>query len=441
MSKIDDIRQQNSEEVKDILERMPTHFGKVITAIVAFLTFLIILFGNIVKYPDIVSGPISITYSNNPVKLVSKTSGVLELSDSTRLNYHEGEYIAWVSNAALTSDVQMIKEMMIKKTPDRFAETNDVISVLPKEVSLGEINQSYHTFRKLLNQYQVLIRREVYNDEITNLTNQISVMEIQLSNAQIAKDLRQKIVESQRKNFQKDSFLFAGFSNKAITEMDFEKSKIEYFNVLESYQNSLREITNLQIQIASTRSGLNQLKLSQMEKEQDSSIDLYSAYNSLLDGIKAWEERYVFISPFEGSVEYLKFWSQGQFIDSGEEFCTVIPSGSEMTGQMYLPSTGSGKVEKGQDVIIKLDNYPYLEYGTIKGIVKNISQITNTISLNNAGSIDTYRVEVMITDNGTTNYGVILDLNAEVKGVAEIITRQRVLFERLFDNLKYVLHQ
>ncbi|MFC3365094.1 hypothetical protein ACFOG5_18110 [Pedobacter fastidiosus] len=39
----------------------------------------------------------------------------------------------------------------------------------------------------------------------------------------------------------------------------------------------------------------------------------------------------------------------------------------------------------------------------------------------------------------TTNYGTTLEAKAEAKGSAEIITNDRRLIERLFDNLKYVM--
>jgi len=440
MSKLEELQNKNSEEVRDILERMPTHFGKIITGLVAFISFLMVLFGSIIKYPDVVRGAITLTPSNTPVKLIAKSYGVLEFRDYERRDYQAGEYIAWIRNAAIVSDVEMIKKRIAEYPPDRLVKFPNLVSFYPNNVSLGELNQTYHAFLKTLNQHIVLIQKEIYNDELHNLTNQIHDMRVQLDNAHQTKELRREMLESQRKNFQKDSTLFIDFKNSAISEVDFENIRTAFLRVRENYQNCLNEITALKIQIAAVQSRINQMKLSQMDKEQESSIDLYSAYNNLLDQITSWEEKYIFKSPFDGDIEFLKFWTEGQFINSGEEFCTLIPAGSDMTGQMYLPAQGSGKVEKDQEVIIKLDNYPYLEYGALKGLVKNISQISNTISLAD-GTVDTYRVEVEIQDGGKTNYGAILNLSAEAKGTGEIITKQRVLMERLFDNLKYVIHQ
>ena len=438
MNKLNELQNKNSEEVKDILERMPTHFARIITMLLIFIALLILLFGKIIKYPDIVTGGITLTYSNNPVKLISKNNGILEIRNFEKFFYHEGEYIAWIRSAADVTHMKIIKELAMNHTVEKLLNQPSLISLFPIEVSLGEINQIYHTFLLLLTRHIVLIEKDIFNNEIANLTLQINNMKEQLSNSFIIRDFRKQILDSQHKNFEKDSIIFSDFENAGISEMDFENSRISYLRVRESYQSILNDITGFKIQIAAVQSRLNQMKLAQLEREQESIIELYLAYNNLLDQINAWEERYVFKSPFEGNVDFLNFWRDGQYIGAGEEFCIVIPVSYDKIGQMFLPSHGSGKVAIGQDVIIKLDNYPFLEYGALRGKVMSISQISGTVMLPNVGHADMYRVEVILQDDGKTNFGAILELNPQTKGTAEIITKQRVLLERLFDNLRYV---
>ncbi len=42
---------------------------------------------------------------------------------------------------------------------------------------------------------------------------------------------------------------------------------------------------------------------------------------------------------------------------------------------LLLPAEGAGKVEPGQKVNIRLDNYPYMEYGMLEGVISHISEI------------------------------------------------------------------
>ena len=93
----------------------------------------------------------------------------------------------------------------------------------------------------------------------------------------------------------------------------------------------------------------------------------------------------------------------------------------------------------GQEVIIRLDNYPYMEYGSIGGRVTMISALSNqSETFAKKNDIQTYLITVDLPHKLTTNYGTTLDFNYEIKGVADILTKKRKLLLRLFDNLKYI---
>lgn len=47
---------ERTEEVRDIIERMPNTFARNITYLVYFIVALLLFFGYVVKYPDIVTG-------------------------------------------------------------------------------------------------------------------------------------------------------------------------------------------------------------------------------------------------------------------------------------------------------------------------------------------------------------------------------------------------
>ena len=55
----------------------------------------------------------------------------------------------------------------------------------------------------------------------------------------------------------------------------------------------------------------------------------------------------------------------------------LFPPKNPVNAQIIIPSHGAGKVYEGQEVIIKLDDYPYLEYGSIEGKVTSISTLAN----------------------------------------------------------------
>ena len=110
---------------------------------------------------------------------------------------------------------------------------------------------------------------------------------------------------------------------------------------------------------------------------------------------------------------------------------TVIPENSgEIIGKLDLEIQGSGKVTTEQTVNIKFDNFPYLEYGIVQGKIKSISLVTN----NNA-----YSVLVELPNGLETNYGNTINFSQDMQGIAEIITNEESLLERVINPVKSVL--
>lgn len=114
---------------------------------------------------------------------------------------------------------------------------------------------------------------------------------------------------------------------------------------------------------------------------------------------------------------------------------------SDTQGKPYIWSgVASGqwsrKCKRNSKVVIKLENYPYMEYGYIEGYVSSISLVTQTQKTGEK-TIETYLINVELPNGLTTNYEETLDFKYELGGTADIIVKDRRLIERLFDNLRY----
>ncbi|MDD4109877.1 MAG: HlyD family efflux transporter periplasmic adaptor subunit, partial [Prolixibacteraceae bacterium] len=119
------------------------------------------------------------------------------------------------------------------------------------------------------------------------------------------------------------------------------------------------------------------------------------------------------------------------YVTAGQVVFTVVPEiNFRLAGRAEVPITGSGKIEPGQKVNIKLDNYPHMEYGIVEGRVKNISKVPVTTE---KGAY--YTVEVELVNNMVTNYKRELPFNQEMQGLGEIITKERRMMERIVEPL------
>ena len=146
----------------------------------------------------------------------------------------------------------------------------------------------------------------------------------------------------------------------------------------------------------------------------------------LINSIQSWKEQYLLISPAFGRVTYVNYWHNNQWVKSGERLVSIIPEDSDIiTGRLYIPINGIGSVEKGQTVIIRLDSYPYMEYGMINGYINNISAVPD--------DENKYVAEVIFPEGLTTTRNLHLPLIQQMTGEGRVVTKDMRLIEYLFD--------
>lgn len=151
--------------------------------------------------------------------------------------------------------------------------------------------------------------------------------------------------------------------------------------------------------------------------------------------VEEWKLNYLLVSPMDGRASFTRKWDKSQFINAGETFVTIIPQHpSQPIGVLKVPQSSFGKVEIGQKVNVKLDGYPYMEYGMLVGCVSYISSVPEIPA--NANDASTYTVEVVFDDGMRTTYGKDIRLIQKMDGAAEIITADRRLIMRILDPIK-----
>ena len=158
--------------------------------------------------------------------------------------------------------------------------------------------------------------------------------------------------------------------------------------------------------------------------------------NELCNMVRIWKEKYLQYAPIEGNLEFLGFWRENGYVQIGQELFSIIPSRDKMQGEVLIPARGVGKIKVGQTANVKVENYPYDEYGLIKGEVQSISRLAHKVQVADGANTNAYRVMISFPQGLQTNFGKDLMLDFESIGSVEIITKSKRLIERLFDNLK-----
>jgi multidrug resistance efflux pump len=426
---------ERSEEVQHIIERMPSKFGIWITIIVVFLFLLMAIFGWLVRYLDVVTGQININGKSIPLRLVANANGRLKINAIKSMDpVRKGQVLAYIENPANPKSVMYIDSLLKLFNPNRD-DILKVKAILPRNISLGELNVQYYSFANSLQDYYNYQEDKMIDNQAANYSTLLKEQNNAINTAVSRLGMAKNSLIYVYKFYKRDSTLY---SKKIISESELDKTQMNYISSKDKLEDAVNNLINARQAAQQTRSKIQELGIQNPEKRKELQIALISTYNDLIDNIKSWEQRYVFKALFDGKVQFLKFYHENQFVQVGEQVFAIVPEADNVFGEVFLPAHGSGKIKNGQEVIVKLDNYPYMEYGSIKGRIKSISLTTNTTKTDKS-DIETYMILVDFPYQLKTNYGVKLDFKADAKGSVEIITNDRRIIERLFDNLKYIL--
>lgn len=119
------------------------------------------------------------------------------------------------------------------------------------------------------------------------------------------------------------------------------------------------------------------------------------------------------------------FYQQNPDVASNNlELGFIVPQNQVHIVHGKLPIEGIGKVEIGHHVILKLDAFPYREFGVIEGRVKSVSPSFDDNS---------FDVAISLANGLQTQNGKKITLPMRLKGKAEIMTNDKSLLKRIFD--------
>lgn len=417
--------ERRSEQVQDIIDRMPTGWTYLVALVLCVLIAMLMGLSFLVSYPDTIDGEVTLTSELAPIRLVAQTSGRLHLLKKPNEELRTGEVLAYMESGVDYSSVLYLDSLLNTGVQDSLPRFDRAIELGELGVSYGAYIQAYATWHRLRTSTRYKTVRQ-------GLSQQIETDKVLAGSIRASLALQDQSIRTSRDLLGRDSLLRA---KDYISEYEYRQNENNllsqrsgYLSGEASYLNKQSEIKQAQIQILRS-------EIEEEEALEEAYSNLQVRYQSLNNDIRLWKERNLFISTIDGRLDYLGFWREHVMVASGSELFAIIPKGSNIIGEAIIPALGVGKIELGMEVNIKLNDYPYDEYGLLRGTVESISGTTHKVSTRQ-GDIDAYRVRISLSNGLRTNFGYQLSLSSETKGRAEIITKPRKLIERLFDNLK-----
>jgi hypothetical protein len=397
-----------SEEVQEIIGQVPR--GLIRWGITVIFLVMLALLGVtwFIKYPDLLTAPVVITTTPAPVNLVARTSGRIQLLKPDQSICQAGEVIGVIQSNANLQTVLQVEKQVIGELP--ILHTG----------SVGELQPYLSAFTQAQVSLTVFTETAAFDKQIEQLTKQLTTYK-KLNTALLAQQqLAKQELKLALQKFKTDSILF---EQKVTAALDFNAAKTTWLQQQRNVRNLETGLINNELQADQLHQQVTNLQLQKAEQAQKLTLSVANSRQELLSQITRWKEAYLLTTPITGHVAYLGFLENDLNVEAGKPVFSIIPDQGILIARAELPIQGSGRVKAGQQVNIRLANYPFEQFGLLRGTVKAVSEIPNEAK---------YFVNIELPPKLVTSQKRTIPFKQQLSGTTEIITEDLRLLERFF---------
>lgn len=424
-----DLLKERSDQVQEIMGKTPNWMIRWGTSLMFGIVIILLLGSAIIEYNDIIPAQIVITSKNPPIYLKARTSGRLtQILVEPNQKVGKDDVLAEIESTGNYEHIEYLKKQL--QVFNAAPIPLDSLSLwLPTNLELGVLQLPYGNF---LTSYQNFILFNTLSPNVresVQIRRQLMEQRQFLNNQQDQLTLFQKDLELSKNIYERNKQLF---EKGVISKAEFENASRNYLEDQQQYEGFLTNISNTQIAIANFNNLLTKTNIQGAEFENSYKQELEKALQNLIVELAFWEQQFLIKSPITGKVTVFDKWNQYQDVEVGETLFTVVPDTLDgIVGRVTLPIRNSGKVKEGQKVIIKLENYPFEEWGSLEGQIESISEVPKQ------GEQTLYTLYINV-DGLQTSYDKEIAFRQEMRGTAEIVVEELSILQRVFYQLRKI---
>lgn len=382
------------------------------------------------KYPDRITSQLTLTTPNPPVVMNSRQNGRIELliiGDTAKVI--KGQLLAVLESSANAADMLEIDSLMdhchnLLSNPDSI----EFLIFPQRDYQFGEWQTSLASFSRA--------RKEV-NDFTSQGSNQAKILSLKKQKRDFKllydRQYRLRQIQSAEMDIQEKQFqrIVALHDSVAISIKDFESGTSIYLKAKYDLEYSRTVLSQTLIQMDQLDMEIIRNEKEFLEVRDQKFNSLILSFDHLAGIVSNWKMNYAFIAPIDGLVTFTSIWTQNQYVKQGDRVLTVLSmEPGKVIGKLLLPMRGAGKVKAGQKVIVRVEKFPYMEFGSLQGRVQSVSLISDQ---------EFYNVEISFPKGLITTYNIELEFNQGMGGLAEIITEDLSLLVRIVNPLRSIL--
>ncbi len=286
----------------------------------------------------------------------------------------------------------------------------------------------------------VTVQKQIFHSTLDGRRKYIDVKNQEL------KQLAEQIIATEKTNEQ-DNFRLNIASKRlkrlanvrdVISKDEYEKAEMEkysYENSISVAENKLEELEAGKKRILQEIEVFKEEEKSRILVEYSASQKEYTSLKGRINKAAYFNSRQQIISPVNGHVSQLHVHTIGGVVTPAEKLCSIVPANSPMEVKAQALNKDIGFVTTSMDVSIKIDAYSFQKYGTLNGVVRQVSK--DSIEDPNLG--DVYEVYVTPHETSLIVEGVETEINTGMTVTAEInVGKRRIIEFFIYPIIKYL---
>lgn len=256
------------------------------------------------------------------------------------------------------------------------------------------------------------------NSEIDRRRQEVRVIEATVS--KIRETL--PIIRRRAADFKKLSAL-GHVSQHAYLEL--EQTRIEQTSELIKQKAALSEANAALVESERQRTAYQeQIRRETLDEMHEAGVRLRNLSQDLVKA-RQHDQLMRLRSPVAGTVQQLAVHTVGGVVTPAQPLMIVVPRDNVMEVEALLPNKDVGFVRPGQTAKVKIDTFPYTKYGTIPGVVAQVSD--DAIQDDKLGLV--YAMRVRLDQQIMQVNGKSVQLSPGMAVSVEIKTGQRRVIE------------
>jgi multidrug efflux pump subunit AcrA (membrane-fusion protein) len=410
-----------STEVQEIISQKPSWIVR--NGIILFLGIIGLMIATtfFISYPDVVNANATFTSLNTPKEVKARAEGKLvKLSVAEGKVVAQNEVIGFVESRAMHDEVIALSDW-INNVQSKI-EYNELLTLPNDYKNLGEVQQAYQTFMQAHTTYKQYLRSGFYKQKQNMLLEDLSYLQRLHGNLEEQKRMQQEDLGLANKTYDANKKLS---DEKVIADVEFRNEKSKLISKAMS-------IPQINASLISNESSKHEKEKEIVQLENDIAQQkgiFVQAINTLKAQIEDWKNKYLLIAPLAGKVTFVEFLQENTQVKFNQTICYINPENTSYYARVFIPQNNFGKIKVGEQVLLKLNAYPYREFGIIKAKLDFVSSIPT----------DSGFVAKVVLPNGlVTNYKKQLQYTEGLSAQAEIITQDLNLSDRLFNEIKNI---